>query len=55
MKMYYEIQDLITSSADIRRGVDMYESVTKQIISIAYSRGIDEEDEFNEEEEKCCL
>lgn len=47
MKMYYEIRNLTTPSTDIRRRVDTCESVTTEIINIAYNRTIDDESEFD--------
>ncbi|KAI3351063.1 hypothetical protein L3Q82_005630 [Scortum barcoo] len=55
MNAYSEIRDLITPSTDIRRRVDTCESVTKEIISIAYSRAIDDENEFDEGQERSRL
>ena len=52
MTMYFEIRDLTTPSTDIRRRVDTCESVSKEIINIAYSRAIDEEGEFDEKQER---
>lgn len=46
MNMYLDIRDLTTPSTDIRRRVDTCESVSKEIISIAYDRAVDNEDEF---------
>ncbi|XP_065097354.2 uncharacterized protein [Paramisgurnus dabryanus] len=52
MNIYFEIRNLTTPSTDIRRRVDTCESVTTEIINIAYSRAIDEESGFNEQQER---
>lgn len=52
MNMYLDIRDLTTPSTDIRRRVDTCESVSKEIISIAYDRAVDNEDEFDERQER---
>lgn len=52
MNIYYEIRNLTTPSTDIRRRVDTCESVTTEIINIAYSRAIDDESRFNEQQER---
>lgn len=52
MNMYFELRDLTTPSTDIRRRVDTCESVTKEIINIAYGRAIEEEGEFDEKHER---
>lgn len=51
MSMYCGIRDLAIPSNDIRRRIDSCESVTTEIVTIAYNRTIDQEDEFNEEQE----
>ncbi|XP_075942298.1 uncharacterized protein LOC142944945 isoform X1 [Anarhichas minor] len=50
--MYFENRDLATPSTDVRRRVDTCESITTEIVSIAYNRAIDEESEFNEDQER---
>lgn len=52
MNIYDEIRNLTTPSTDIRRRVDTCESVTTEIINIAYSRAIDDESGFNEQQER---
>jgi len=52
MTIYFEIRNLTTPSTDIRRRVDTCESVTTEITNIAYSRAIDNESEFNEQQER---
>ncbi|XP_034382324.1 uncharacterized protein LOC117726257 [Cyclopterus lumpus] len=52
MNMYYEIRDLATPPTDVRRRVDTCESVTTEIVNIAYSRTIDEDGEFIEDQER---
>ncbi|KAJ8008051.1 hypothetical protein DPEC_G00100760 [Dallia pectoralis] len=52
MNVYYEIRNLITPSADIRRRVDTCESMTTEITNIAYNRAIDDENEFDEQKER---
>ncbi|XP_078020592.1 uncharacterized protein LOC144459802 [Epinephelus lanceolatus] len=50
MNMYFEIRDLTTPSTDLRKRVDTCESVTKEIINIAYDRAIEDEGEFDEKQ-----
>jgi hypothetical protein len=50
MTMYFEIRDLTTPSTDKRCRVETCESVSKEIINIAYSRTIGEEGEFGEKQ-----
>lgn len=50
--IYDQIRDLITPSTDKRRRVNTCESVTTEIISIAYDRAVDDIGDFNEERER---
>ncbi|XP_060762593.1 uncharacterized protein LOC132871953 isoform X2 [Neoarius graeffei] len=52
MNLYFGIRDLATPSTGVRRRVDTCESVTTEIVTIAYGRAIDEEGEFNEDMER---
>ncbi|XP_076858013.1 uncharacterized protein LOC143512031 [Brachyhypopomus gauderio] len=52
MKMFFEIRDIITPTAELRRRVDACEAVTKDIVKIAYERIAGVDGEFNAEHEK---